>query len=71
VLDGTVEEGSLTTKALNDIARRMDAYKETHGDIAVLRFPPMNYDDRMLGLSYIQIAEAFRELALRREGLFE
>lgn len=70
--DGEVQDtfyspGLLTTQGLRDLARRCDHFKDTHGDIAVMTFPAMNYDDRQLGLSYVQIADAFTELADRRE----
>jgi hypothetical protein len=69
VQDNGYTRGALTTQGLRDLADRCARYKDTHGDIAVLTFEPLVRDTRKLGLSYPQIAAAFRELADRREGM--
>jgi hypothetical protein len=60
-------DGELTNQGLRDIARRCESFRQTHGDIAVIKFEPTISDGRRLGVSYRQIAAAFKELADLRE----
>jgi hypothetical protein len=67
VIDNFYSPGLLTTQGLRDLAKRREGYKDTHGDIAVLTFSGTKADGRTLGMSYVQIADAFTELADRRD----
>lgn len=71
--DGAMEDEfyagktALSTKGLLRIARRCERNGNTHGDLAVLQFESTTYDRERCGISYRQVASAFRELAAFRD----